>query len=111
MTNNTGIYYVFFLTNILIILCSCSPVGGWSSFFSGEDFLVFRASTEDIEKFIVASSSIKDSSPGIFNSEHMYLPSPEDPNLNSENYYKHEYNYVYCLHINHLHVSKFENKL
>lgn len=70
---------------------------GWSGIFTGEDYLIFRATPEDIEKFIANSPSIKDVAPEIFNSGHMYLPQPENTDFENEidfeNYMKHKYYY------------------
>jgi hypothetical protein len=64
----------------------------WSSPFSGEWFLSFKASPEDIQAFIDASQSIKDLEPQVFNSKRQYLPRPhplpEDFYLNESG---HEY--------------------
>lgn len=47
---------------------------GWSSIFSGEDYLMFQAAAEDINRWIAESSSIKNSIPETFDSNHMHLP-------------------------------------
>ncbi|MHC4075230.1 MAG: hypothetical protein ACYSRR_03495 [Planctomycetota bacterium] len=65
-------------------------VEGWSSMFAGMDYIKFRATSEDIEKFIKQSPSINNLSPEIFSREHMYLPSSELTDF-GENYYKHKY--------------------
>ena len=51
---------------------------GWAGIFTGEDFLMFRAAPEDIEKFVAESPSICNSKPEAFDSSHMHLPYPED---------------------------------
>ena len=70
-------------------------VSGWGGFTTGEDYIKFRATPEDINKFITMSQSIKGVTPEIFNSEHMYLPYIKDveKNMDSENYFKHNYYY------------------
>jgi hypothetical protein len=74
---------------------------GWGALFTGSDYLMFRASSEDIEKFLAESPSIKHATPEIFNPEHMYLPNPVDKEYYTdeelENHYKHEYYFPYNL--------------
>ena len=41
---------------------------------SGEQYLMFQATAEDIEKFVVESQGIRDRKPEIFDSDNMYLP-------------------------------------
>jgi len=43
---------------------------------------MFRATPDDIDKFIKESPSIQNSKPEIFNSEHRYLPSPQNSDYN-----------------------------
>ena len=49
---------------------------GWSGFFTGEDFLAFRASPQDIEAFLTGSPSLKGATPEVFSPAHMRLPRP-----------------------------------
>lgn len=71
--------------------------GGWNSLVTGENLIKFRATPEDIEKFIAQSPSIKDTAPEIFSPEHMHLPMPNDPadRNDFEHDYNHEYYYEY----------------
>jgi hypothetical protein len=68
---------------------------GWNGIFTGECYLVFCATPEDIEKFIAESPSIKDTEPEIFSSEKMYLPycEPNDFTYDAdlEAYFEHKY--------------------
>lgn len=68
---------------------------GWSGIFTGEDYLIFCATPEDIKKFIAESPSIKYTEPEIFSSDKMYLPyyEPNDftDDADWEAYYKHKY--------------------
>jgi len=72
-------------------------VGGWGGGFTGEDYIKFCATPEDINKFIAESPSVKAVTPEIFSSEHMYLPQSTDASqemrVDFENYYKHKYYY------------------
>jgi hypothetical protein len=69
---------------------------GWSSLFSGTDYLMFKAAPKDIEKFITESKSI-DASPKVFNENHQYLPAPNNPELrqaiDTNEYSQNEYFY------------------
>lgn len=47
---------------------------GWSSIFSGANYLVFQAAPEDINNWIAQSSSINGGIPEAFDSNHMHLP-------------------------------------
>ena len=57
----------------------------WSALFTGMEYLMFKATPEDIEKFIAGSESIKDIEPEFFTAEHQNLPHQDllnvDPNL------------------------------
>lgn len=68
---------------------------GWGGLFTGEDYLMFRATAEDIDKFVASSPSIKDVHPEIFTSEHMHLPytkkKTSPPNEGPEAYFKHKH--------------------
>lgn len=68
---------------------------GWNSIFTGEDYLMFCATPEDIEKFIAESPSIKDTKPDIFSSDKMYLPyyEPNDftDDADWDAYFRHKY--------------------
>lgn len=68
---------------------------GWSAMFTGEDYLMFRAAPEDIEKFIAKSPSLKGATPEIFDSEHMHLPYQKEEEYYTdeelENSYKQKY--------------------
>lgn len=50
----------------------------WSSLFSGEKFLRFRASPRDIEKFIKESPILQDAECEIFSAERMRVKYPKD---------------------------------
>ena len=68
---------------------------GWSGIFTGEDYLMFCATPEDIEKFIAESPSIKDTEPEIFSLDKMYLPYYEPNDFTDdkdwETYFRHKY--------------------
>ena len=70
-------------------------VYGWGGIFTGEDYLMFRATHEDIEKFIAKSPSLKGATPEIFDSEHMHLPYQKEEEYYTdeelENRYKQKY--------------------
>jgi hypothetical protein len=66
---------------------SIRPAFDWSSPFSGEWYLRFRAGPEDIEKFLAASRSLERRECQRFSPERMLLPSPG----NSEEPGRHEY--------------------
>jgi hypothetical protein len=51
---------------------------GWSGLFTGTDYVMFRASAEDIEKFITQSPSAKGAVPDLLNAEHRRLPYREE---------------------------------
>ncbi|MHC4721950.1 MAG: DUF4190 domain-containing protein [Planctomycetota bacterium] len=61
-------------------------VGGWAGLFTGEDFIKFRATPEDINKFVAESPSIKEVAPEMFNSENMHLPEPDNSQKTSDYY-------------------------
>jgi hypothetical protein len=64
-------------------------VWGWQGIFTGEDFITFQAEPNEIDKFVTNSPSIKDITPEIFTSEHMYLPYSKRENISVEDYQKH----------------------
>jgi hypothetical protein len=68
---------------------------GWSGIFTGEDYLMFRATPEGIEKFIAESPSIKDTEPEIFSSKKMYLPYHEPNDFADEADWEDHYNHNY----------------
>lgn len=47
---------------------------GWVLFDEGEQYLMFQATAEDIEKFVAESEGIIDKEPEVFDSDNMYLP-------------------------------------
>ena len=51
---------------------------GWSGLFSGEGFLRFEASPEEIQEFIDNSPSLKGVAPKIYSEEKMYIPYPSN---------------------------------
>jgi len=73
--------------------------GGGGGLFTGEDFIKFCATPEDINKFVAESPSIKEVAPEIFNPEHMHLPHPDDASQKTSNdfanYMNHKYYYEY----------------
>lgn len=67
---------------------------GWSRIFTGGFYLMFHATPEDINGFLVNSPSIKSVSPEIFNPNYTLLTAPTDANcINDglENMHKHRY--------------------
>lgn len=68
---------------------------GWDGIFTGEDYLMFRATLEGIEKFIAESPSIKDTEPEIFSSKKMYLPYHEPNDFADEADWEDHYNHKY----------------
>ncbi|MHC4344333.1 MAG: DUF4190 domain-containing protein [Planctomycetota bacterium] len=67
---------------------------GWHAGFAGAEFLTFRTTPDQIEKFIADSPGIRGLTPELFTPEHMYLPNGEgDDWTRDPNYLKHEYFY------------------
>jgi hypothetical protein len=66
---------------------------GMGGLFTGEGFLSFQATREDIEIFVSNSPSIKNVKPESFNESHMYLAYPEDDNFEEKHkyFYKHKH--------------------
>ena len=60
---------------------------GWSSIFSGENYLMFQATSEDISKWIAKSSSIRDCIPETFDFNHMHLPYRADREYDTDHEY------------------------
>ncbi|MHC4573302.1 MAG: DUF4190 domain-containing protein [Planctomycetota bacterium] len=60
---------------------------GWSALFTGEDYLMFQATPQDINNWVAQLSSIRNSIPETFNSDHMHLPYKADRKY----YTRHEY--------------------
>ncbi|MFA5865501.1 MAG: DUF4190 domain-containing protein [Phycisphaerae bacterium] len=57
---------------------------GWSAIFTGEDFLMFKASPDDIEKFLSQSESIKRGTPKLFDHKQMHIPYPNTENAENQ---------------------------
>ena len=70
-------------------------VYGWAGIFTGEDYLMFRATPEDIEKFIAKSPSLKGATPEIFDSEHMHLPYQKEEESYTEEEFENRYKQKY----------------
>jgi hypothetical protein len=67
---------------------------GWHVLFTGAEFLMFRTTPEEIQKFIAESPSIRGLTPEVFSPEHMYLPHGDsDDRTRDPNYLDHEYFY------------------
>jgi len=69
-------------------------VWGWHSMFTGEDFLMFKASPEDINDFVMNSKSLNGLEVEDINDLHMYLPRSQHPlsaDVDIDEYYKHKY--------------------
>ena len=52
-------------------------VHSWRKLFAGEDLLMFRASSQDIEAFVKDSPALKGVEPQEFSEEYQYLPYPD----------------------------------
>ena len=66
----------------------------WSSLFSGEEFLKFRASPEDIESFLSSSPILKDKIYELYSIERMRIPYPDKYGTEEEHFNTpHEYYY------------------
>ena len=50
----------------------------WGGLFTGEQFIRFEASADDIEKFVSSSPSIKDVKPEYFTAERQLIPYPDE---------------------------------
>jgi hypothetical protein len=63
---------------------------GWSSLFSGSDYLTYKATSEDIENFIKESSI--SFAPEVFDGNHQHLQTEPNDNIwQTEEYYKNKY--------------------
>jgi hypothetical protein len=71
---------------------------GWSGMFTGEDYMMFKAEPEDIEKFITESPSLKEVEPELFSAEKQYMPYPEKDDFESdEEFLEHQKHSYYHL--------------
>ncbi|AQQ71660.1 hypothetical protein SMSP2_02037 [Limihaloglobus sulfuriphilus] len=71
---------------------------GWSSMFTGDDYMMFKADPEDIEKFIADSPSLKGIEPELFSPEKQYMPYPEKDDFETDQEFlehcKHSYYHI-----------------
>ena len=63
----------------------------WSTVFSGEDYIKFSASPDDIEDFIANSPKIASVEPVYYGPEHMYLPQSQMGNKTDESFLQNDY--------------------
>ena len=66
--------------------CSDLKVYRWSTPISGEDYISFKASKEDIEKFIANSPALQDKEPEVYSAERMRIRIPEDYGTKEEHF-------------------------